>query len=526
MSSQNESPFGNPRFIITVIATFFALWGWQYYINKTYPQNTKATAPAVEPAKTTSIDTNKNDKQTQESGTVKTKPTEAADKSDVEKTFAYEDDNIKWQISSRGMGLNQVELKNYLDKNKNPVMFGTDDKLFSFYVDGKIVNFELKKVSETEFIGTSNLGDSSITRKIQYNKTTKSFDSVVELGGSFNKVGFFTNEKQHLAKSGNFLVPSFDFQNFLYKEKEKVKTEDILHRKADEAFNMSIAAAPLAAISSQYFTQSIVDKSEVLPSVNMSVAASAAKLDIAYNLKDTEIKKVENKIYIGPKVSENLAQIDSSMTDLMDYGIFGFIAKPLLVLMKFLFSIFGNWGVAIIALTLIVRLVMLPFNIVSFKSARAMQKIQPQLQAVREKYKNDPMAVNRETMALMKEHNANPLSSCLPMLIQIPIFFALWKTIGSSIEIYQQPFFWWITDLSSHDKFFVLPVLMGATMYFQQKLTPTTMDPMQAKILNFMPIIFSVFMLSLPSGLTLYNFVSSLFGVIQQYFLLKDNAKK
>jgi YidC/Oxa1 family membrane protein insertase len=155
-----------------------------------------------------------------------------------------------------------------------------------------------------------------------------------------------------------------------------------------------------------------------------------------------------------------------------------------------------------------------------------MQKIQPHLQAIREKYKGDPLQVNRETMALMKEHKANPLSGCLPMLIQIPIFFALWKTIGSSIDIYQQPFFGWITDLSKHDHFFVLPILMGITMFFQQKLTPSTMDPAQQKILNFMPILFALFMLSLPSGLTLYNFVSALFGVVQQYFLLKDNSVK
>ncbi len=120
----------------------------------------------------------------------------------------------------------------------------------------------------------------------------------------------------------------------------------------------------------------------------------------------------------------------------------------------------------------------------------------------------------------------DPVSGCLPMLIQIPIFFALWKTIGSSIELYQQPFFGWITDLSAHDPYFVLPVLMGITMFFQQKLTPTTMDPTQAKILNFMPIIFCIFMLSLPSGLTLYNFISALFGVIQQYFLLRDKSVK
>jgi YidC/Oxa1 family membrane protein insertase len=185
-------------------------------------------------------------------------------------------------------------------------------------------------------------------------------------------------------------------------------------------------------------------------------------------------------------------------------------------------DLLGNWGLAIIGMTIIVRAILLPFNVISFKSAQAMQRIKPQMDAIREKYKNDPMRLNKETMALMKDQKANPISGCLPMLIQIPIFFALWRAISSSVELYQQPFFGWITDLSSHDSFFVLPILMGITMYLQQKLTPSTMDPMQAKILAFMPIIFSLFMITLPSGLTLYNFISALFGVIQQYFLLKQ----
>ena len=122
----------------------------------------------------------------------------------------------------------------------------------------------------------------------------------------------------------------------------------------------------------------------------------------------------------------------------------------------------------------------------------------------------------------MKVNKANPFGGCLPMLLQIPIFFALYRVIGSSIELYQSPFFLWITDLSAHDKFYVLPVLMGATMFFQQKLTPSNMDPAQAKILMWMPVVMSVFMLNLPSGLTLYMFVSGLFGITQQYFILKS----
>ncbi|HEY8270445.1 MAG TPA: membrane protein insertase YidC, partial [Pseudobdellovibrionaceae bacterium] len=139
--------------------------------------------------------------------------------------------------------------------------------------------------------------------------------------------------------------------------------------------------------------------------------------------------------------------------------------------------------------------------------------------------KDDPMALNRETMAVMKEHKANPIGGCLPMLLQIPVFFALYRVIGSSIELYHSPFFGWITDLSAPDKFFVLPILMGGTMFLQQKMTPTTMDPAQAKIMAFLPLVFTLFMLQLPSGLTLYMTVSAIFGIVQQYIFLKDSKK-
>jgi len=442
-----------------------------------------------------------------------------------EKLYSYEDKKIKWTISSRGLGLSSLELKTYTDKDKKPIVFSSAEKLFAVLADSEVVHFVVTKLSDTQYIGLANINGKDFKRSIKYDKDTMAFESDVEFDAAPTRISFSTTDIKHTPSSSNFLMPSFEIQNFLFKDHEKVKTEDISHLEESETLSKTATNVTLASIGTQYFTQSYIDRSDILPSINMEVAGKQAKLDIHYNLKDSKIIKISNLIYIGPKSTEILNKIDPLLPEVMDLGIFGFIAKPLLLLMKFLHGIFGNWGVAIIALTIIMRLLMLPFNIVSFKSARAMQKIQPQLAAVREKYKNDPMSVNRETMAMMKEHNANPLSSCLPMLIQIPIFFALWKTIGSSIEIYQQPFFGWITDLSAYDKFFVLPILMGITMYFQQKLTPTTMDPMQAKILNFMPLLFSIFMISLPSGLTLYNFISALFGVVQQYFLLKDNTK-
>ena len=186
------------------------------------------------------------------------------------------------------------------------------------------------------------------------------------------------------------------------------------------------------------------------------------------------------------------------------------------------YSLIQNWGVAIILLTVLVRLIVLPFNITSYKSMKKMQVIQPKIKALRERYKDDPQNLNKEMMAVMRDNKVNPLGGCLPMLLQMPVFFALYQCLGQSIELYQAPFFGWIHDLSLKDPFYVLPILMGISMYVQQKITPTTMDPAQAKIMQFLPVVFSLMMVSLPSGLTLYIFVSTLFGIIQQQIFMKD----
>ena len=528
-NNQNESPFSNPRFIVSIIVVFLFLWGWQYYVNKAYPPVKAPTTQSKNQQNTDSAATNavagvENLQQSipQTSG-AENQEALKPQANLPETVLSYEDDQIKWQLSSKGMSLSNIELKKYFDKDKKPIIFGFIERTLATKINNQDVFFDLKKVSEVQFVGTALIDGTQIKRIMTYYPETMSFDLQTQFDVTPQSLVFEITDRKIKIDSGNFLMPSFEHQNFLYKNNEKVFTEHIGTLRDGENLNVSANLVSLASLGTQYFTQAYIDKSDVTPSIQMLVTGNSARLVTIYDLKNTKLTEIKSKYYVGPKLVETLQKVDPILPEVMDYGMFGFISKPLLSLMKAMHDIFGNWGLAIVALTIIMRIIVLPFNILSFRSARAMQRIQPQLQAVREKYKNDPMAVNRETMALMKENNANPLSSCLPMLIQIPIFFALWKTIGSSIEIYQQPFFGWITDLSSHDSFFVLPVLMGVTMYFQQKMTPTTMDPMQQKILNFMPILFSLFMLSLPSGLTLYNFISSLFGVVQQYFLLKDN---
>ncbi len=517
MNTPNESPFSNPKFLIAIAATFLGLWGWQYYMNKTYPQVAIVSKPVVTQvapvagAAAVAIAL---------SGTATTSA-EAV----TEKTFSYEDEDVRWIVTSNGLGIKDFELKKYKDRHGKQIEF-LSDKIFALVINNQKVMFNVTPETNVDFRGEAVVEGKKITRTLRYDKSKMSFTSKTELEHGFQSAAFVIEEKKMLSGGTSMFMPSFERQEFLYREGDKIKTEHISAVKENESLNKTAAGVSLASIGTQYFTMALVDKSEILPSLAMTVQGQEARLAAIYDLSAAQVKTLDQVYYVGAKRTEILKPIDPLMPEVMDYGIFGFIAKPLLVLMKLMHDLLGNWGLAIIGLTLVVRLVLLPFNIMSFKSSRAMQKIQPLLKETRERYKSDPLKVNRETMALMKEHKANPLSGCLPMLIQIPIFFALWKTIGSSVEIYQQPFFGWIQDLSAHDPFFVIPVLMGITMFFQQKLTPTTMDPAQQKILNFMPIIFTVFMFSLPSGLTLYNFVSALFGVVQQYFLLKDRSAK
>ena len=524
MNNQNESPLSNPKFLVAIVVTFLCLWGWQYYMNKTYPPVIQTATQSKASAPTSSQPTTS---PTAAAPEAQTKPaTLNAAAAAEEKLFKYEDESVQWQLSSNGMGLENVVLKKYKGRDQKQIEFISNDNIFSLYANNQKLKFNVTKISEVEYRGEALVDGKKITRTILFNKDKAYFESAVEFDPGLQNITISLDEKKLVHKNTSFFMPSFERQDFLYREAAKVVTEHISALAETDTLDKRAGAVTLASISTQYFTTAIIDKSDMAPGLDMKVQGQQAKMLLSYNLANSQIKNLKQIFYVGAKNTDVLKQIDPLMPEVMDYGMFGFISKPLLKLMRFMHDLLGNWGLAIIGLTLIVRVFLLPFNIMSFRSARAMQKIQPLLKEIRDRYKSDPLKVNRETMALMKEHKANPLSGCLPMFIQIPIFFALWKTIGSSVEIYQQPFFGWIQDLSSHDTFFVIPVLMGITMYFQQKLTPTTMDPAQQKILNFMPIIFTVFMFSLPSGLTLYNFVSALFGVVQQYFLLQDKAAK
>ncbi|MBI3015311.1 MAG: membrane protein insertase YidC [Candidatus Tectomicrobia bacterium] len=224
-------------------------------------------------------------------------------------------------------------------------------------------------------------------------------------------------------------------------------------------------------------------------------------------------------LFVGPKEHERLEALGVGLERVIDYGWFSFLAKPLLDLLRFLYGFTKNYGVAIILLTVVIKVLFSPLTHKSFKSMQKMQALQPQIKRLQQLYKNDKQRLNQEVMSLYRERKLTPMGGCFPMLLQIPVFFALYRVLLDAIELRHTPFFWWITDLSAKDPYYVWPILMGISMVIQQKMTPSAADPMQAKIMMLMPIVFTIMFLNFPVGLVIYWLVNNVLTIAQQYFM-------
>jgi YidC/Oxa1 family membrane protein insertase len=243
------------------------------------------------------------------------------------------------------------------------------------------------------------------------------------------------------------------------------------------------------------------------------------------------------RVYYGPKTLTVLKGIGANLDQSLNFGWFDVIAKPTLWLLNFFHRFVGNYGIAIILVTVLFKAIFWPITQKGMKSMKNMQKLQPKMVKIKEKYKNDPAQMNKEVMNLYKTYKVNPLGGCLPMVLQIPVFFALYKVLLQCIELRHAPFMLWITDLSAPDRLWigfdipylggipVLTLLMGASMFIQQKLTPTTADPTQAKIMMFLPVVFTFMFINFASGLVLYWFVNNLLAILQQQIINRQQIK-
>jgi YidC/Oxa1 family membrane protein insertase len=233
--------------------------------------------------------------------------------------------------------------------------------------------------------------------------------------------------------------------------------------------------------------------------------------------------KIPYRIYMGPMKEKELKELGVGAEKLIDFGFFNIVAKPLLWFLNLCNSLTKNYGIDIIILSILIKIIFLPLTQISFRSMKEMQKVQPEMARLKELYKNDKARLQQEMMLLYKRRKINPMSGCLPMLIQIPVFIALYNVLQSTFEMRHAPFFLWIRDLAAKDPIYLAPLVMGASMVIQQKMTPTAADPAQAKMFMLMPIMFTFLFLSFPSGLVLYWLVNNVLSIAHQYYMTKQS---
>jgi YidC/Oxa1 family membrane protein insertase len=279
----------------------------------------------------------------------------------------------------------------------------------------------------------------------------------------------------------------------------------------------------------KYFMAIIIPQDPSLTTINMSRDNNNM---VSVNLKETKSIIPPNQsgsfkynLFIGPKDYTLLKKQGILLEEAIEFESFipglKWLSIGLLMFIKFLYQFISNYGVAIIILTILIKLIFWPLGTISYRSMKEMQKLQPKLNELKEKYKDDQAKIGQETMALYRAHKVNPLSGCLPILIQIPVFIGLYNTLLYAIELRQSPFFWWIQDLSAKDPYYITPIIMGATQFIQQKMTPTVGDPTQAKIMLIMPVVFTFIFLNFPAGLVIYWLLNNILSIGQQIYINK-----
>ena len=306
------------------------------------------------------------------------------------------------------------------------------------------------------------------------------------------------------------------------KRYEKLSFDDL----EEESLNVDIVNG-WAAMLQHYFVSALIPASREEKNHYYTLAPEGSRYVIGaitptFTIASNSTGIVEQKLYMGPKSQGKLEEIAPGLELTVDYGVLWFLAKPLFWCLDKFHGLTGNWGWAIVLVTLMLKLIFFKLSAAGYKSMANMRRVQPRLMAIKDRYKNDRTRLNQAMMDIYKKEKINPLGGCFPILIQIPVFIALYWTLLESVELRQTGFIFWLTDLSAPDRFFVLPLVMGATMLIQQKLNPAPMDPVQQKVMSILPIVFTVFFAFFPSGLVLYWVVNNILSIAQQWVITRN----
>ncbi|HHQ14430.1 MAG TPA: membrane protein insertase YidC, partial [Chromatiales bacterium] len=324
-------------------------------------------------------------------------------------------------------------------------------------------------------------------------------------------------------KRSMFNVDSYSFNGpvaYDGEKYEKLKVDDL----QEEPFEQTVTGGWMAAIQHHFLVAAIPPAERAYKYRVVYDGTFFTESTIGAELVTVAPGSAEvfpAKIFVGPKLQKQLAETAEGLPLTVDYGLLTLLAQPLFWLLDKIHAVIGNWGWTIIIVTFLIKLAFYKLTQTSGRSMAKMRKMQPRMKALQERYKDDREAMSRALMDLYKREKVNPAAGCLPMLIQVPFFMAFYWVLLESVEMRQAPFMLWITDLSSRDPYFILPLLMGAAMWFQQKLNPAPPDPMQAKVMMLMPVLFTGMFAFFPAGLVLYWLTNSLLSMLQQWRINK-----
>jgi YidC/Oxa1 family membrane protein insertase len=451
---------------------------------------------------------------------------EATEELREERDVVVDNDLYVATFSSTGGTIKSILLKKYKDANGKPVVLKRDDVLpplslgvndgFQFAHAPFLVRGS--NVSLTPEVKTASIafdysdGSTTIRRTYTFHYSDYSIDLKDEVSGlptywiTLGKdFGIFDKESSRSVHFGPVVLKDADRLEFSASKLKEPRT-----------FKEGVK---WIAQEDKYFFSSLVPRNP-LDEVRIWNKNGDALTAVEFNGGTNSYM-----IYAGPKENDRLQQYHVGLEYVIDFGFFSVIARPLFWVLKLFYKISHNYGIAIIILTILVRIPFIPLVNKGQQSMKKLQEIQPRMAEIREKYKNDPQRMQREVMELYKKHKVNPMGGCLPMVLQIPVFFALYKVLLVSIELRGAPFMLWIHDLAAKDPSYVMPIIMGVTMVVQQKMTPSSMDPAQQKMMMIMPVVFTFMFLSFPSGLVLYWLVNNLLSIGQQFYTNRKLAR-
>jgi len=521
------------RTILVLFITIFILFFFQMYFA---PKQPEVTQPApkkeekVEPAPPAKdIPAQKTAVTTQRVAPPVTKP---------QKDVIVETPLMRVTFTDFGGGIKSVKLTQYREKVRDSKQkeLIEDIKPYSYVprvmkiTNGETVDDRIFFNSDKEtvkvldapqtLVFSGKMADGKVIKKIYtFFPNSYTIDMKIEVSSKEQEktiIDFAIISAQH-DSSYTFKGPFF-YTGKKFEQVEKIeKNIDVDKTFAYAGFDDGFFAFILIPDSSSQFPLTILKTENKTPLLRSTI----------------DVPHFSAKLFFGPKKTEVLKSLNINAEKIIDFGWFDIIAKPLIMGLNYSNKVTHNYGIDIILLTILIKIIFYPLSVKSYKSMKEMQKLQPQILKLKEKYKDDRQKLNQEMMELYKRKKINPMGGCLPMLIQIPVFFALYKALSGAIEMRHAPFIFWIDDLSAPEDLYtifiagfglpirILPLLMGITQFIQQKMTPTSADPIQEKMMLFMPIFFTFLFWGFPSGLVLYWLVNNVISIAQQYYINK-----